>query len=215
MNPADIFPTGGLTRFCHTVPGLRTTVVEINPAVIDANRRWFHLPDDARLNVVLDDAAHWVSDPAHAGTAQVISIDVYDHEAAKPVLDTEPFYAACERRQRGPDRPRADVHQAKKHLKLLAVVGLRGLGQVLRGVDVGQLLTCSVQSDFAARGDHYLGRRRHRVIHEAATHRPELFERPDFVDEVVALLEGFFQRPPAGRVAAAKAKPAARRSTRP
>jgi AcrR family transcriptional regulator len=54
----------------------------------------------------------------------------------------------------------------------------------------------------------------HAVIHEAATHQPELFERPDFVDEVVALLEGYFQRPPAGKVASAKAKPAARKSTR-
>ena len=38
----------------------------------------------------------------------------------------------------------------------------------------------------------------HAVIHEAASHQPELFDRPDFVDEVVALLEGYFQRP-AGR----------------
>ena len=36
----------------------RTTVVEINPSVITANRLWFHLPaDDARLTVLQDDAA--------------------------------------------------------------------------------------------------------------------------------------------------------------
>lgn len=35
----------------------------------------------------------------------------------------------------------------------------------------------------------------HAVIHEAASHQPELFDRPDFVDEVVALLEGYFRRP--------------------
>jgi spermidine synthase len=86
---------GGLTRFCHTVLGLRTTVVEINPEVIEANRRWFHLPDDERVKVVLDDAARWVRDPAHAGTAQAINVDVYDHEAAKPVLDAVEFYADC------------------------------------------------------------------------------------------------------------------------
>jgi AcrR family transcriptional regulator len=38
----------------------------------------------------------------------------------------------------------------------------------------------------------------HAVIHQAASHQPELFDRPDFVDEVVALLEGYFHRP-AGR----------------
>jgi AcrR family transcriptional regulator len=35
----------------------------------------------------------------------------------------------------------------------------------------------------------------HAVIHEAASHQPELFGRPDFVGEVVTLLEGYFDRP--------------------
>jgi spermidine synthase len=86
---------GALTRFCHTVLGLRTTVVEINPGVIAANRRWFHLPHDGRLRVVEDDAARWVADPANAGTAQVLNVDLYDQEAAAPVLDSEAFYADC------------------------------------------------------------------------------------------------------------------------
>ncbi len=46
----------------------------------------------------------------------------------------------------------------------------------------------------------------HAVIHEAASHQPELFDRPDFVDEVVALLEGYFDRP-AGRSVAATVNP--------
>jgi spermidine synthase len=86
---------GALTRFCHTVLGLRTTVVELNPAVIAANRRWFELPQDQRLQVVEDDAARWVADPANAGSTQVLNVDLYDHEAAAPVLDSEAFYAAC------------------------------------------------------------------------------------------------------------------------
>ena len=88
---------GALTRFCHTVLGLRTTAIEINPEVIAANRRWFHLPQDDRLHVVEDDAERWVADPANAGTAQVVNVDVYDHEAAAPVLDSEAFYADCRR----------------------------------------------------------------------------------------------------------------------
>jgi spermidine synthase len=86
---------GALTRFCHTVLGLRTTAVELNPAVIVANRRWFNLPDDDRLCVVQDDAQRWVADPANAGTAQVLNVDLYDHECAAPVLDSEAFYADC------------------------------------------------------------------------------------------------------------------------
>lgn len=87
---------GALTRFCHGVLRTKTTVVEINPSIIAANRAWFRLPpDDARLSVVEDDAGRWVADPAHAGTAQVLNVDLYDQEAAAPVLDDEAFYSAC------------------------------------------------------------------------------------------------------------------------
>jgi spermidine synthase len=87
---------GALTRFCHKVLRMKTTVVEINPTVIGANRLWFRLPrDDSRLSVVEGDAGHWVAEPRHAGIAQVLNVDLYDHEAAAPVLDDEAFYAAC------------------------------------------------------------------------------------------------------------------------
>jgi spermidine synthase len=57
---------------------------------------WFHLPgDDARFTLLNDDAARYVADPAHLQTAAVINVDLYDHEAAAPVLDDESFYAAC------------------------------------------------------------------------------------------------------------------------
>jgi len=39
----------------------------------------------------------------------------------------------------------------------------------------------------------------HAVVHEATSHNPEVLERPEFVDEVVALLHGYLHRP---RVAA-------------
>ncbi|HEV8690637.1 MAG TPA: spermidine synthase [Ideonella sp.] len=87
---------GSITRFCHKVLRMKTTVVEINPTVIGANRLWFRLPaDDARLTVVEADAARWVADPAHLGCAQVLNVDLYDHEASAPVLDDAAFYAAC------------------------------------------------------------------------------------------------------------------------
>ncbi|MGM9490972.1 spermidine synthase [Ideonella sp. YS5] len=87
---------GAITRFCHKVLRMKTTVVEINSTVIGANRLWFRLPpDDARLTVVEGDAGDWVADPSHAGVAQVLNVDLYDHEAAAPVLDDEAFYAGC------------------------------------------------------------------------------------------------------------------------
>lgn len=85
-----------LTRFCHRVLRMKTTAVEINPAVIGVARLWFHLPpDDARLAVVQADAARWVADPAHLQSAHVLNVDLYDHEAASPVLDDEAFYRDC------------------------------------------------------------------------------------------------------------------------
>ena len=84
-----------ITRFCHKVLRMQTTAVEINPTVISACRAWFQLPaDDERLKVVNADAARWVLE-AEPQQAQVLNVDLYDHEAASPVLDDEDFYAAC------------------------------------------------------------------------------------------------------------------------
>jgi spermidine synthase len=43
------------------------------------------------------DAAQWVNEAAHQGSARLLFVDLYDHEAAAPVLDGEDFYAACRR----------------------------------------------------------------------------------------------------------------------
>ena len=85
-----------ITRFCHKLLRMRTTAVEINPTVIVACRAWFHLPeDDARLSIINDDAAHWVAQTEQLQSAQVLNVDLYDHDAASPVLDDEEFYANC------------------------------------------------------------------------------------------------------------------------
>jgi spermidine synthase len=88
---------GTITRFCCSVLRMpRVTAVELNCAVIAACRQGFKLPaDDARLAVVLADAGQWVARSEHAGSAQVLCVDLYDHEAAAPVLDSEGFYAHC------------------------------------------------------------------------------------------------------------------------
>jgi spermidine synthase len=89
---------GTLARFTHRILRLPTLAVEINPAVISACRREFRLPADGpRLQVLTADAGDWVADPANAASACLLFVDLYDHEAAAPVLDDEPFYAACRR----------------------------------------------------------------------------------------------------------------------
>ena len=85
-----------ITRFCHGVLKMRTTAVELNPTVIAACRLWFRLPDDGpRLAVVQGDAAAYAAAPEHSGTADVLCVDLYDHEAASPVLDSAAFYRDC------------------------------------------------------------------------------------------------------------------------
>ena len=89
---------GAITRFCHSKLRMRCTAVELNASVIGACRAWFHLPlDSPRLAVLEGDAASYVADAAKAESAEVLCIDLYDHEAAAPVLDSETFYADCHR----------------------------------------------------------------------------------------------------------------------
>jgi spermidine synthase len=88
---------GSITRYCHRELQMdRVTAVELNPAVIAACRQGFKLPaDDARLTVVEVDAAAWVADAANRRCAQVLCVDLYDDEAAAPVLDSVAFYGHC------------------------------------------------------------------------------------------------------------------------
>lgn len=88
--------SGALTKFCFKVCRMDTTAVEINPQVLTACRVWFKLPpDSARLRVVLADAGEEVRKAAHTGQIDALHVDLYDHEAAAPVLDSPDFYADC------------------------------------------------------------------------------------------------------------------------
>jgi len=89
---------GSLTKFCVRMLKMQTTAIEINPKVLVACRGWFKLPaDSARMQVVLADAEQEIADPKWWGTIDALQVDLYDHEAAAPVLDTLVFYAACRR----------------------------------------------------------------------------------------------------------------------
>ncbi len=88
--------SAALTKFCHKKLKMKTTAVELNPQVIHACRLWFKLPrDDLRLQVIQADAQQEARKPQHHGSVDVLQVDLYDHEAAAPVLDSEDFYASC------------------------------------------------------------------------------------------------------------------------
>jgi spermidine synthase len=87
---------GTLTKFCHKKLRMATTAIELNPRVVAACRAWFKLPpDDARLSVLLADAGQEIKKSAWHGQVDALQVDLYDEEAAAPVLDSEEFYADC------------------------------------------------------------------------------------------------------------------------
>jgi spermidine synthase len=88
--------SAALTKFCYKKLRMKTTAIEINPQVVTACRLWFKLPrDDLRLHVIEADAAAEIQKPAHQGTVDLLHVDLYDHEAAAPVLDSADFYGHC------------------------------------------------------------------------------------------------------------------------
>lgn len=87
---------GAITKFCHKKLRLCATAIELNPQVLAVCRQWFKLPPDGpKLRVVLADAAQEIQNPMWRGTVDALAVDLYDHDAAAPVLDSPGFYADC------------------------------------------------------------------------------------------------------------------------
>jgi len=88
--------SGALTKFCFKKLRMDTTAIEINPQVVAVCRQWFKLPADGpRLRVLLADAGEEIRSADHIGAYDALQVDLYDHEAAAPVLDSPDFYADC------------------------------------------------------------------------------------------------------------------------
>jgi spermidine synthase len=106
--PARVLQLGlgaaALARFCWKhLPRAEVAVVEVSDEVVATARRWFALPDDdERLSVLVDDARHVVAHPRLRRSFDWLQVDLYDRAARGPVLDDEPFYAACRRLLRAP-----------------------------------------------------------------------------------------------------------------
>jgi spermidine synthase len=90
--------SAALTKYCYKKLRMKTTAIELNPQVVAACRLWFKLPaDDVRLSVVLGDAGEVAAHAYWRGKVDALQVDLYDHEAAAPVLDSTAFYADCRR----------------------------------------------------------------------------------------------------------------------
>jgi spermidine synthase len=88
---------GSLTKFCAKELRMKnTTAIELNPQVLHACRGWFKLPaDSVRMQVVLADASVEIRQPRWQSAVDALQVDLYDDEAAAPVLDSASFYADC------------------------------------------------------------------------------------------------------------------------
>jgi spermidine synthase len=89
--------SAALTKFCYRrFTDARVTAIELNPAVIEICRAQFALPpNDARLQVLEQDALAFVMDPANHGSVDILQVDLYDAAARGPVFDSPEFYQAC------------------------------------------------------------------------------------------------------------------------
>ncbi|TNF61822.1 MAG: spermidine synthase [Burkholderiales bacterium] len=85
--------SAALTKFCFRKLRMDTTAIELNPQVLAVCRQWFKLPPDGpRLRVLLAEAGAEIRRAEHLGRYDAVQVDLYDHEAAAPVLDDAGFY---------------------------------------------------------------------------------------------------------------------------
>lgn len=93
---------GSIAKFIYRkLPGVRTRVLELDPAVITAARSLFHVPDEcARLRIEAGDGARAVH--AMEEGCDLLFADGFDDGAQVPALVSEEFYAAAWRALRAP-----------------------------------------------------------------------------------------------------------------
>jgi len=88
---------GAITkRWWRDYPQLTIDSVEIDPAVIDVSRRYFGLPEDARLRVVNQDARRFVQESKD--TYDIVIVDCYYIDALPFHLTTQEFFSEVKKR---------------------------------------------------------------------------------------------------------------------
>jgi len=89
--------TGALTKFQHRYcPAVKTTVVELNPAVIVSARSMFFTPDDDRkLETLQTDAKLFVQNRKYQEQFDAVQVDLYDAICDGPSVSSLDFYKGC------------------------------------------------------------------------------------------------------------------------
>jgi len=89
--------TGALTKFTHRYcPAVKTTVVELNPAVIVSARSMFFTPDDdRRLETIQADAQAFVTSTQYQAYFDAVQVDLYDAICDGPSASSLDFYRGC------------------------------------------------------------------------------------------------------------------------
>ena len=89
---------GSIAKFLlQQVPMCRVEAVEYRPAVVEIAHGYFGLPDDHRLNVVIEDGARYVYERLGMlqGHYRIILLDAFDATGMAPALCCAEFFAAC------------------------------------------------------------------------------------------------------------------------
>ena len=96
--------TGALTKFQHRYcPAVKTTVVELNPAVIVSARSMFFTPDDDRkLQTLQVDAKVFVQNKKYREHFDAVQVDLYDAICDGPAASSLEFYKGCYNILKGP-----------------------------------------------------------------------------------------------------------------
>ncbi len=86
---------GSVPKYLHAYcPEIVSTVVEINPQIINVARSHFYLPDnDERLNVIEGDGLKYL--PDHIASADILLIDAFDQFGIPPDFCTQMFFDNC------------------------------------------------------------------------------------------------------------------------
>jgi spermidine synthase len=96
--------TGALTKFIYRhCAAVKTTVVELNPAVIISARSMFFTPsDDRRLKTLQIDAKAFVQNKKYGNYFDAIQVDLYDAICDGPSASSLDFYKGCHTLLKGP-----------------------------------------------------------------------------------------------------------------
>jgi spermidine synthase len=83
-------------RIWRDYPNVHVDAVEIDPAVVEAAERYFAIPEDSRINIVVEDGRRFLRDTEH--TYDIIFMDAYHADALPAHLTTAEFFSEAKER---------------------------------------------------------------------------------------------------------------------